>query len=96
MRGLERCSQHEPEASAVNIPLPCVFVCIRTPAQGLVRGPVDWEPVQMASTAVQVDNSTPSIMREGPLTNAMKSAHYEGAETDVQYEAGDGAGIPTT
>ncbi|CAJ1360195.1 unnamed protein product [Effrenium voratum] len=25
-------------------------------------------------------------MREGPLTNAMKSAHYEGAETDVQYE----------
>ena len=36
----------------------------------------------------QVDNSTPNIMMEGPLNVALKTAHHEGAELDVQCEAG--------
>jgi len=32
------------------------------------------------------DDSTPTIMREGPLTVAVKSAHHDGAETEVQQE----------
>lgn len=38
----------------------------------------------------QVDNSTPNIMMEGPLNVALKTAHHEGAELDVQCEAGFG------
>ncbi|CAE7231304.1 hypothetical protein AK812_SmicGene16765 [Symbiodinium microadriaticum] len=32
------------------------------------------------------DDSTPTILREGPLTVALKSAHHDGAETEVQQE----------
>ena len=35
---------------------------------------------------VQGDDSTPTILREGPLTVALKSAHHDGAETEVQQE----------
>ena len=35
---------------------------------------------------MQGDDSTPTILREGPLTVALKSAHHDGAETEVQQE----------
>jgi len=54
-----------------------------------VYGPksgLEWEP---ASKAIgKVDNSTPNIMMEGPLNVALKTAHHEGAELDVQCEEG--------
>ena len=39
----------------------------------------------------QVDNSTPNIMMDGPLDVALKTAHHEGAEMDVQTEAAERA-----
>eukprot|EP00435_Cladocopium_sp_Y103_P006633 s987_g2.t1 len=54
-----------------------------------VYGPkssLEWEP---ASNAIgKVDNSTPNIMMDGPLDVALKTAHHEGAEMDVQSEEG--------
>ncbi|CAK9106878.1 Uncharacterized protein SCF082_LOCUS49930 [Durusdinium trenchii] len=54
-----------------------------------VYGPkstLEWEPA--SATIGKVDNSTPSILREGPLNVALKTAHYGGAELDVQSEEG--------
>lgn len=54
-----------------------------------VYGPkssLEWES---ASNAIgKVDNSTPNIMMDGPLDVALKTAHHEGAEMDVQTEEG--------
>lgn len=35
-----------------------------------------------------MDSSVPTILREGPLKVALKTAHREGAELDVQGEEG--------
>lgn len=50
------------------------------------KSSLEWEP---ASNAIgKVDNSTPNIMMDGPLDVALKTAHHEGAEMDVQTEEG--------
>lgn len=59
------------------------------PVPGACRRSSTHPSFTAASTCcVQVDNSTPSILREGPLNVALKTAHYGGAELDVQSEAG--------